>query len=141
VLKNDFAESMTRVLAFSKPPETPAQTTALEAYLGALYASVLGWSAVEFERVCEELVKRTNCMTRPDPKRFYEVRKALQDEGRRQKEQHKCTSCGGTRLVIRRFKYVPTGHEVTAAVPCPKCQREQHDAYKIDDRLEMVEGQ
>lgn len=139
MLKNDFMESMKRVLAFSKPPETEVQAKALEAYLDALFSLVLAWNSIEFNRVCEQLVTRVNCMTRPDPKKFYEIRRTLQEESKRTFGRATCETCGGTRMVMRTYKFKGTEDTIEAAKPCPTCQRERHDAHQVNDRLVEVE--
>lgn len=139
MLRNEFDESMRRVLAFSKPVTTQAEIDQFVQYLTALYEAVANWTHVEFELVTLALVQRKKLNFRPDAQKFFELRRQLQDERRGEAPpEPPCRECAGTRMVSREFKRKSTQETVAAMVPCPVCRRVQHDGQAINEDLEPI---
>lgn len=120
--RQQFDESMRRVLAFTQAPKTPAEVQHLQSYMNGLYEAISDMDGFLFDQVTVELCRNMSRGQRPMPGQFRAIYYRLKDEHRSKQPERVCPSCKNTTWIEVTLMETATGKEDVFAKPCPECQ-------------------
>jgi hypothetical protein len=122
VHKNDFDQSMQKILAFYSKPKDREDADHLGDYLAALYESVKWMNPSDLEEVTKKLVQEVSPVKKPMPGQFIAVYHKLRESRGERFQKRECASCGSTSMVMVSLMSMKSGEVKPFAAPCPTCQ-------------------